>query len=270
MSFKAPLSANNRRDSYLNRIVIIIVIFLLGFFVSACSTTQNYASVRSYPSKISARNRYYIVQKGDTLYSISFRADVAYQRLASWNAIFPPYKIAVGQKLILYKQKQLVNKKNKRKVKKGTHKKKRTGSQKKILVQKKTPAISKANKKLLKLPWQWPLHGKLLKRFSQAESKGIDIAGKAGQKVKAAASGKVVYSGSGLKGYGNLLIIKHNYLFLSAYANNRRLLVKEGHVVKKGQVIAEVGQVGSKQTSLHFEIRKNGNPVNPLSYLPKK
>jgi lipoprotein NlpD len=246
------------------------VILLVGIYTSACSTTQNYASVRSYPREISVGNKYYVVKQGDTLYSISFRAGVAYQRLASWNSILPPYKIEIGQKIKLFEQKQWVGKKNKKIVKKTTYKKKRTPSQKKIIVSKKTSTNSKANKKLLKLLWKWPIKGRLLKRFSKTSSKGIDISGKAGQKVKAAASGKVVYSGSGLKGYGNLLIIKHNYLYLSAYANNRRLLVKEGQFIKKGQVIAEVGQVGSKQTSLHFEIRKNGNPVNPLNYLPKK
>ncbi len=255
---------------YLARVISITVILGVGLYASACSTTQNYASVRSYPPEILANDKYYIVQKGDTLYSISFKAGVAYQRLARWNGIFPPYKIDIGQRLNLFKKKQWLGKENKIIVKKTIRKKKRTPSQKKILLSKKTSTISKANKKLLKLLWQWPIKGTLIKRFSKTSSKGIDIAGKAGQKVKAAASGKVVYSGSGLKGYGNLLIIKHNYLYLSAYANNRRLLVKEGQAVKKGQVIAEVGRVGSKQTSLHFEIRKNGNPENPLNYLPKK
>jgi lipoprotein NlpD len=110
----------------------------------------------------------------------------------------------------------------------------------------------------------------VLKRFSKKSNSGIDIAGRIGQKVRSAASGRVVYSGSGLAGYGNLLIIKHNSLYLSAYANNSLLLVKEGQTVKKGQVIAKVGRVGGHQVSLHFEIRKNGKPVNPLRYLPKK
>jgi len=91
-----------------------------------------------------------------------------------------------------------------------------------------------------------------------------------GQDVSAAEAGKVVYSGQGLIGYGNLLIIKHNDLYLSAYANNSRLLVAEGYTVEKGEVIAKVGQAGSNKTSLHFEIRKNGKPVNPLNFLPEK
>ncbi|MGZ4970877.1 MAG: peptidoglycan DD-metalloendopeptidase family protein, partial [Methylobacter sp.] len=134
----------------------------------------------------------------------------------------------------------------------------------------KKPIISTDNGNMLKLNFQWPIRGKVLKSFSQADNKGIDIAGEMGQDVSAAEAGKVVYSGQGLIGYGNLLIIKHNDLYLSAYANNSRLLVAEGYTVEKGEVIAKVGQAGSNKTSLHFEIRKNGKPVNPLSFLPEK
>ena len=118
--------------------------------------------------------------------------------------------------------------------------------------------------------WQWPVKGKILKNFYQTGKKGIDILGKYGQSVRSAALGKVVYSGDGLIGYGNLVIIKHNDLYLSAYANNRRLLVNEGQQVKKGQEIAEIGRAKDKTSTLHFEIRKNGKPVNPVNFLPKK
>ena len=130
--------------------------------------------------------------------------------------------------------------------------------------------VSIDNKKMVVLNFGWPIKGKVLKRFSPPGNKGIDIAGKQGQSIKAAEAGKVVYGGQGLIGFGKLLIIKHNDEYLSAYAKNRRLLVNEGQQVKKGQVIAEAGKVGSKRTSLHFEIRKNGIPVNPLQLLPKK
>lgn len=130
--------------------------------------------------------------------------------------------------------------------------------------------VSIDNKKMVVLNFGWPIKGKVLKRFSPPGNKGIDIAGKQGQSIKAAEAGKVVYGGQGLIGFGKLLIIKHNDDYLSAYAKNRRLLVNEGQQVKKGQVIAEAGKVGSKRTSLHFEIRKNGIPVNPLQLLPKK
>lgn len=130
--------------------------------------------------------------------------------------------------------------------------------------------ISIDNEIVLKLNFQWPIKGKIVKNFPQSDNKGIDIAGKFGQPVSATEAGKVVYSGQGLLGYGNLLIIKHNDLYLSAYANNSQLLVAEGQSVKKGQHIALVGQIGPKQATLHFEIRKNGKPVNPLSLLPGK
>jgi len=130
--------------------------------------------------------------------------------------------------------------------------------------------ISIDKEKVLKLNFQWPLKGKVVKKFSQSHDKGIEIAGKVGQPVAATEAGKVVYSGQGLLGYGNLLIIKHNDLYLSAYANNSRLLVAEGNSVTKGQVIAEVGQVGNKRPALHFEIRKNGKPIDPMIFLSSK
>jgi len=123
---------------------------------------------------------------------------------------------------------------------------------------------------MLELNFGWPIKGRVLKRFSPSRNKGIDIAGKSGAAGKSDRSRKVAYGGQGLIGFGKLLIIKHNDAYLSAYANNSRLLVNEGEHVEKGQAIAEVGRVGSKRMSLHFEIRKNGKPVNPLKLLPKK
>jgi lipoprotein NlpD len=120
-----------------------------------------------------------------------------------------------------------------------------------------------------KLDWGWPAKGKVITQFSESTSfKGIDIAGSAGQPVTASAGGKVVYAGSGLRGYGKLVIIKHNDSYLSAYAHNRDILVKEGQQVVKGQKIAEMGNTDSDQVKLHFEIRRQGKPVDPLRYLP--
>lgn len=239
-----------------------IFVILLAILNDGCSQNQTYAPVR-YKNKDSVKSaKFYQVRPGDTLYSIGFRFGFGYQRLAEWNRIQPPYDIQVGQKLRLFKPKktQIIYTPHKPNLKKPL--KKRSTSQKK-------PIVSSVNKKVLKLYWHWPLKGRILKNFSQTGKKGIDIYGKPGQTVRASAAGKVVYSGDGLIGYGNLLIIKHNYLYLSAYANNRRLLVKEGELVNKGQSIAEVGMGNGKQASLHFEIRKNGKPVNPVWYLPK-
>jgi lipoprotein NlpD len=120
-----------------------------------------------------------------------------------------------------------------------------------------------------KLDWGWPAKGRVVAGFSEATSlKGIDIAGSAGQPITASAGGKVVYAGSGLRGYGKLIIIKHNDAYLSAYAHNRDILVKEGQQVVKGQKIAEMGNTDADQVKLHFEIRRQGKPVDPLRYLP--
>ena len=116
--------------------------------------------------------------------------------------------------------------------------------------------------------FQWPVRGPLIAGFDESKNKGLDIAGKAGDPVLAAADGKVVYAGSGLRGYGNLIIIKHNNTYLSAYAHNQSLLVKEEQVIKRGQKIAEMGNSDADQVKLHFEIRRQGKPVDPAKYLP--
>jgi lipoprotein NlpD len=120
------------------------------------------------------------------------------------------------------------------------------------------------------LDWSWPANGKIVATFSDPVSKGVDIAGRKGEPVTASASGRVVYIGEGLRGYGKLVIIKHNDTFLSAYAHNDAILVKEGQSVVKGQKIAEIGSTGTDQTKLHFEIRQLGKPVDPLKFLPER
>ena len=122
------------------------------------------------------------------------------------------------------------------------------------------------------LAWSWPAIGRVIRGYDPKSTgkKGVSIAGKTGQSVRAAAAGKVVYSGSGLSGYGRLIIIKHNKDFLSAYAHNRKLIAREGQWVEKGAVIAQMGSSGTDRPQLHFEIRKKGRPVDPLRYLPKR
>ncbi|MBL8374944.1 peptidoglycan DD-metalloendopeptidase family protein [Accumulibacter sp.] len=118
--------------------------------------------------------------------------------------------------------------------------------------------------------WIWPANGKLIGTFSEGGNKGIDISGKAGDTVLAAGGGKVVYSGTGLRGYGKLVIVKHNNTYLTAYAHNQNVLVKEGQSVSKGQKIAEMGNTDADQVKLHFEIRRQGKPVDPLKHLPQR
>ncbi len=118
--------------------------------------------------------------------------------------------------------------------------------------------------------WQWPSSGKVTAPYSDPGNKGLDFGGKSGDSVQAAADGKVVYAGAGLRGYGELVIVKHNATFLSAYAHNRKILVKEGQQVTRGQKIAEMGNTDSESVKLHFEIRKQGKPIDPSLYLPKR
>ncbi len=133
-----------------------------------------------------------------------------------------------------------------------------------------TPAINLANTDSAEetVSFQWPTRGNVLAGFDEVKNKGIDISGKAGDPVLAAADGKVVYAGSGLRGYGNLVILKHNNTYLTAYAHNQSLLVKEDQAIKRGQKIAEMGNSDADQVKLHFEIRRQGKPVDPAKYLP--
>ena len=118
--------------------------------------------------------------------------------------------------------------------------------------------------------WMWPSSGRIIGQYSESGNKGLDFSGRAGDGVLAAADGKVVYAGSGLRGYGELVIVKHNATFLSAYAHNRKILVQEGQQVTRGQKIAEMGSTDSDGVKLHFEIRRQGKPVDPLQYLPRR
>jgi lipoprotein NlpD len=121
-----------------------------------------------------------------------------------------------------------------------------------------------------KLSWMWPSDGKIVAVFDEGKNKGIDIAGKPGQQVMAAGAGKVMYAGSGIRGYGNLVIVKHSNSLLSAYAHNRSIVVKEGQNVNKGQMLAEMGDSDADSVKLHFEIRQQGKPVDPSRFLPSR
>ena len=196
------------------------------------------------------------MRSGDTLYSIAFAAGHDYRTIAGWNGIRAPYTIKPGDVIRL------------RPPKGSTPPPKTGGSKTRAypLPDAGPPAPNDPVKR-----WIWPVQGKVINSYSPSRgNKGLNIAGKAGAPVRAAAGGKIVYAGNGLKGYGNLLIIKHNNEYLSAYAHNRRLLVREGSLVKQGQKIGEMGNSGTRRVMLHFEIRRNGNPVNPIRYLPKQ
>jgi lipoprotein NlpD len=221
----------------------------------------------------------YRVQRGDTLYSIAFRFGWDWKTLAARNGIVAPYLIHVGQ-VIRFDAGQpartvVATSPPVRSVPQPSG---RPPLVSRAPAPSKTPAVTPATPKPVLTAqrsatgWVWPSQGALIGRFSSNGSlnKGIDIAGELGQPVSAASDGSVVYAGSGLRGYGELVIIKHNDTYVSAYGHNRRLLVQEGQRVKAGQTIAEMGSTGADRVKLHFEIRRQGKPVDPLQYLPRR
>ena len=213
---------------------------------------------------VSVPPAYHDVAKGDTLYSICWQYGYDYRVVAGWNDIAAPYTIYPGQRIDLHPpavpaqpRASVASRgapaRSVARTQVPTHNQSARGAERKVV-------------------WEWPTRGEIIATFSSdaAGKKGVDIAGRLGQPIYAAAAGRVVYSGSGLLGYGKLIIIKHNDTYLSAYAHNSRLLVSEDQEVKFGEHIADMGSSGSDRVMLHFEIRRDGKPVNPLDYLPRR
>lgn len=232
--------------------------------LAGCATHSSLSPGMRYP-----QSDMHIVRRGDTLFSIAWKNGLDYQTVAVWNRIRPPYTIYVGQRIRL------------RPPEAGP----RRGESPSAPALSRIPPPSTGayphNSTNTSLPvpdsaampaWQWPASGPILRRFDAEASgkKGISIGGTHGSQVRAAAAGQVVYAGSGLVGYGRLIIIKHNDIYLSAYGHNRHLLVNEGDAVRSGQVVAEMGSSGTNRIQLHFEIRRKGKPVDPLRYLPRR
>ena len=248
-------------------------ILLVIAMVTIVGCVGNNSSVPVYNRSIGVQSdaNFHTVFRGETLYSIAWRYNVNYKKLAAANGIGSKYTIYPGQKLRVKNFKK----------QSGNTAKVSSGNVKKPPI--KTPKIAAAPKTEIKKKstvytaprnerWQWPLKGAITKYYSSshAQHKGVDIAAQLGDSVKASKSGEIVYAGGNLRGYGNLIIVKHDAVYLSAYGYNSRLLVKEGDRVKIGQVIAEAGASAGGEVRLHFEIRKNGKPLNPLKVLPKK
>lgn len=220
---------------------------------------------------------YHTVRPGDTLYSIAWSYGYDYREVAAWNRIGWPYRIYPGQRLLVVPTTRgaAVDERPAATSASRPATTAPSASRPAPVTTKTTPArpVEKPAPRPHQSPvsWQWPTAGSVKRGFNNSASKkGINIAGRLGQPVYAASGGDVVYSGSGLVGYGNLLIIKHDDTFLSAYGHNRRLLVKEGQKVKPGQMIAEMGETAKDGALLHFEIRQEGKPVDPIRYLPKQ
>lgn len=240
-----------------------------------------------------ARPEFYTVKAGDTLYSIALEFGLDYRELAAWNNI-EPARIRVGQQLRLAPPRGAVA--SPLRAPAGSVEAQPLGGERSAVA-----GGAKAEPKGVRVPysdqsyaqmsglkpepaapakpapaakgdddieWIWPVSGKVVSPFNEASNKGIGIAGKMGQPVVAAGPGRVIFSGTGIRGLGKLIVIKHNEKYLSVYAHNRELLVKEGQSVTRGQKIAEMGNTDADQVKLHFEIRLLGKPVDPAGLLP--
>ena len=257
---------------------MLFVILIVCVFLGACTSHQP-APVTDKSRQTQWRPKTYIVVPGDTLFSIAWRYGLKYEDLARHNGIKAPYIIRPSQVIRLD-----LNEKNLKSNIPGAQSDKWPAQKKQPPIRANTTVIRQKNKTDRFGPanqptsgvdapqWRWPVKGVILSSFqgNNGLNKGIDLGGKLGEPVLAAAPGQVVYAGSGLRGYGKLLIIKHNETFLSAYAHNERLRVKEGDLIKVGQVIADMGSSGTDRVKLHFEIRRDGTPVDPLKYLPRR
>ena len=264
---------------------LAFVTLLAASLLAGCaSPPSGGVSVVDRNSRDRVTSGQYLVKRGDTLWSIAFRFGWDWRDLARVNNIQPPHVIYPGQTIRFSGQAPRTA--TARPAPAPSRQSQAPAApvatpvpSQPPLIKPSVPAPSKPTASTPVQPvtrsasgWAWPAQGTLIGRFSSNGSlnKGIDIAGELGQPVLAASDGAVVYAGSGLRGYGELVIIKHSDTYVSAYGHNRRLLVQEGQQVKAGQTIAEMGSTGTDRVKLHFEIRRQGKPVDPLQYLPKR
>jgi len=235
------------------------------------ATLPSKTSVATVPSEIVPRQSYYTVKQGDTLIKIGLDQGQNWRDIMKWNAIENPNLIEVGQVLRIAPLSESVT--DEVVVKPVTPLGNVSSSSNEIKNSVPSPASpSPPASEVLDetLVFSWPVQGNVVATFDDSKNKGVDIAGKLGESVHASADGKVVYAGAGLRGYGNLVILKHNNTFLTAYAHNQSLTVREDQTVKRGQKIAEMGNSDADTVKLHFEIRKMGKPVDPLKLLPPR
>jgi len=241
------------------------------------------------PRPADARPEAYTVRKGDTLYSIALDHGLDYRELAQWNGIGEPGMIRPGQQLRLtppastamvaplrsspgVESRPLGGAaadavKTEPKAVRAPYSEQAYAQLSAARVESRPPVTREEGDEAVS--WSWPARGRVISAFNDgANMKGISIAGKPGQPVLASAAGRVIFSGTGIRGFGKLIVIKHNNSFLSVYAHNSELLVKEGQNVAKGQKIAEMGSTDTDQVKLHFEIRRLGKPVDPMKLLP--
>ncbi|WP_416548672.1 peptidoglycan DD-metalloendopeptidase family protein [Limnohabitans sp. DCL3] len=211
---------------------------------------------------------YYTVQRGDTLTRIGLDHGQGWRDLARWNQLSNPDVIEVGQVLRVSPPDSAVESQGV--VVRPVAPTNAAPSAASAPKAESAPAVNQPPVNDEGLGFIWPANGSLIAGFDEVKNKGLDIAGKAGDAIWAAADGQVVYAGAGLRGYGNLIILKHNNTFLTAYAHNQILLVKEDQKVRKGQKIAEMGKSDADRVKLHFEVRRQGKPVDPAKFLPAR
>ena len=256
---------------------------LLCLLVACGGNARAPVEDRHARNRVSSTYSGYTVQRGDTLYSIAFRYGLDYRGLAAANRISAPYTIYPGQRLQLREATPPPLASSKPAASKPTPKA-ATPPAKTSKPAARTSPVTQASPQPATRDtstasvaqagpvksWRWPSNGKVLRGYSSTVHKGVDIGGKRGDAVVAVAAGHVVYAGTGIVGLGELLIVKHNEVYLSAYGHNDRLLVAEGDNVRAGQKIAEKGSSGTDKVKLHFEIRKGGKPIDPLRLLPRR
>ena len=242
---------------------------------------QAATNITDYGSQLTAGPDYVVVP-GDTLYAVAFRLGMDYRTLAELNAIDPPFIIRVGQTLKTWPGVASNVDSVEPPPSVPTQISVTSG-------QESVPAVAPVTREPTSAPpshslstaktaapnvpvdqWSWPAEGRVVRAYSEERHKGIDLSGSRGSPVKATAAGVVVYAGTGVTGYGALLIIKHNDTYLSAYGHNDSLLAAEGQSVEAGDVIAGMGSTSSDSVKLHFEIRRNGRPIDPMALLPKR
>ncbi|WAH61347.1 peptidoglycan DD-metalloendopeptidase family protein [Pseudomonas silvicola] len=292
----------NRQHAGLSSYKLLVIGLALATTLAGCSSSPSggvrvvdrsnggSASAPAAPERQPVTTGQYRVKRGDTLFSIAFRYGWDYKALAARNSIPEPYTIHPGQTIRFGDGRAPTVVASTTKTETSTSPGGSfTVTRRPIIF---TPVPGDKNQKApaqsapatvpepVPVPagekiaggWTWPANGVLIGKFASNGSlnKGVDIAGELGQPVFAASDGSVVYAGSGLRGYGELIIIKHSDTYVSAYGHNRRLLVREGQQVKAGQTIAEMGSTGTDRVKLHFEIRRQGKPVDPLQFLPRR
>jgi lipoprotein NlpD len=281
----------------MNRAAVIVALALVLAGCAPWQPTDRPASPRSQPDPpgrepVQSPPDWYRVRRGDTLYSIAFRYGLDWRRVAAWNDIGAPFTIRPGNELRMTappersrpSQPQPARTANSSSGNDGGSEQTAPGdaARKPEPEPQPTPRASRADpgpaaaasdqvRTVGGVTWQWPTDGRVTRQFDPSDTrKGIGVDGEEGQAVRAAAAGEVVYSGTALIGYGELIIVKHSETLLSAYGHNRRRMVREGDRVQRGDQIAEMGLDDRQEERLHFEIRRNGEPVNPMDYLPRR